>query len=77
MARRPSVFVRPLSMVKGRKLQWITRTAKIPVRVRRAIMMMMSGQGRTVDGITAAWTPSPTADVISSRNQRSGPVDGS
>ena len=44
LARRPSVFVRPLSMDEGRKLQKITRSAKNPVRLRRAIVVMMSGQ---------------------------------
>jgi len=37
------VFVRPLSMDEGRKLERITRTAKNPVRLRRAIVVMMSG----------------------------------
>jgi hypothetical protein len=41
------VFVRPLSMDEGRKLQKITRTAKNPVRMRRATVVMMSGQGQT------------------------------
>ena len=45
MARRPSVFVRPLSMDEGRKLQRISRTAKDPVRLRRAIVVLMSGPG--------------------------------
>jgi transposase len=53
VARRPSVFVRPLSMEEGRKLQRVTRTAKDPVRLRRAIVVMMSGQGQTVRDITS------------------------
>ncbi len=53
MARRPSVFVRSLSMDEGRKLQRITRTSKDPVRMRRAIVVMMSGQGQTVRDITS------------------------
>jgi hypothetical protein len=40
------VFVRPLSMDEGRKLQKITRSAKNPVRLRRAMVVMMSGQGQ-------------------------------
>ena len=53
MARRPSVFVRSLSMDEGRKLQRITRTSKDPVRMRRAIVVMMSGQGQAARGITS------------------------
>jgi hypothetical protein len=47
------VFVRPLSMDEGRKLVRITRSAKNPVRLRRAIVVMMSGQGQTVRDITS------------------------
>ncbi len=54
MARRPSVFVRPLSLDEGQKLQRITRTAKNPVRLRRAIVVLMSGQGRAVRDITSS-----------------------
>ncbi len=46
MARRPSLFVRPLSMDEGRTLQRITRTSKDAVRMRRAIVVMMSGPGQ-------------------------------
>jgi hypothetical protein len=52
LARRPSVFVRPLSMDEGRKIQKITRSAKNSVGLRRAIVVMMSGQGQTVRDIT-------------------------
>ena len=45
VARKPRVFVRPLSMDEGRALQKITRTAKDPVRLRRVIVVMMSRQG--------------------------------
>ncbi|WP_218825822.1 hypothetical protein [Streptosporangium subroseum] len=50
MARRPEVFVRPLPMEEGRRLHRITRTAKDPVKLRRAIVVMMSGQGQSVPG---------------------------
>jgi transposase len=40
-------------MDEGRKLQRITRTAKDPVRMRRAIVVMMSGQGQAVRDITS------------------------
>jgi hypothetical protein len=36
------VFVRELSMAEGQRLQRITRTAKDPVRLRRAIVVLMS-----------------------------------
>ncbi|MEE1767000.1 helix-turn-helix domain-containing protein [Streptomyces sp. JV185] len=48
MGRRPSVFVRPVSMEEGRKLQRISRTAKDPVKLRRAIVVLMSAQGQAV-----------------------------
>jgi hypothetical protein len=47
------VFVRLLSMDEGRKLQRITRTATNPVRMRRAIVVLMSAQGQTVRDITS------------------------
>ena len=72
MARRPSVFVRPLSMDEGRKIQKITRTAKDPVRLRRAIVVMMSGQGQTVRDITSLLQVSDdyVRDVIHALNER-------
>ena len=51
MARHPEVFVRELSMTEGQKLQRITRTAKDPVKLRRAIVVLMSGQGQAVTDI--------------------------
>jgi transposase len=53
VARRPEVFVRALSMEEGRKIQRITRTAKDPVKLRRAIVVMMSAQGQSVPDITS------------------------
>ena len=44
MARRPEVFVRSLSMEVGHKPARVTRTSKDPVRLRRAIVVMMSGR---------------------------------
>lgn len=46
MARRPEVFARALSMEEGRKLQRVTRTAKDPVKMRRAIMGVDVRPGR-------------------------------
>ena len=72
MARRPSVFVRQLSMDEGRKLARITRTSKDPVRMRRAIVVMMSGQGQTVRDITSLLQVSDdyVRDVIHAFNER-------
>jgi len=46
------VFIRDLSIQEGRRPQRISRTAKDPVRLRRAIVVMMSAQGRSVPDIT-------------------------
>ena len=72
MARRPSVFVRPLSMDEGRKLVRITRTATNPVRLRRAMVVMMSGQGQAVRDITTLLQVSEdyVRDVIHAFNER-------
>lgn len=72
MARRPDVFVRQLSMDEGRKLQRITRTAKDPVKLRRAIVVLMSGQGQAVGDITGLLQVSPdyVRDVIHAFNER-------
>ncbi|MDT0458898.1 helix-turn-helix domain-containing protein [Streptomyces sp. DSM 41527] len=39
-------------MEEGRKLQRISRTAKDPAKLRRAIVVLMSAQGQTVKDIT-------------------------
>jgi transposase len=72
VARRPSVFVRPLSMDEGRKLQRISRSSKNPVRLRRAIVVLMSGQGQTVRDITSLMQVSEdyVRDVIHAFNER-------
>jgi hypothetical protein len=46
MGRKPEVFVRSVSMVEGQRLQRIGRTAKNPVKLRRAIVVLMSAQGQ-------------------------------
>ena len=43
MGAQAECVVRPLSMDEGRKLQKMTRSAKNPVRLRRAMVVMMSG----------------------------------
>jgi len=51
MGRRPEVFVRPVSMAEGQRLQRIGRTAKDPVRLRRSIVVLMSAQGQPAPDI--------------------------
>lgn len=72
MGRRPSVFVRPVSMEEGRRLQRISRTSKDPVRLRRAIVVMMSAQGQTVRDIVSLMQVSEdyVRDVIHAFNER-------
>ncbi|MFJ8749084.1 hypothetical protein ACIREO_07090 [Streptomyces sp. NPDC102441] len=75
MGRRSSVlFVRPVSMDEGRKLQRISRTAKDPVRLRRAIVVLMSAQGQTVKDITSLMRVSEDCDAFNERGvYRAGP----
>jgi transposase len=51
MPRRPEVFVRPISVAEGQRLQRISRTAKDPVKLRRAIVVLASAQGQSVPDI--------------------------
>jgi transposase len=51
MGRPPEVFVRPVTLTEGQRLQRIGRTAKDPVRLRRAIVVLMSAQGQSVPDI--------------------------
>lgn len=48
VARKPDVFVRPLTSEEGRKLAQVGRRSKQPVRMRRAIVVMASGQHQPV-----------------------------
>ncbi|MFD3682705.1 helix-turn-helix domain-containing protein [Streptomyces sp. NPDC058613] len=72
VGRRPGVFVRPVNMEEGRRLQRISRTAKDPVRLRRAIVVMMSAQGQSVPDITSLMQVSAdyVRDVIHTFNER-------
>ena len=45
MGRSPEVFVRPVTMTEGQRLQRIGRTPRDPVKLRRAIVVLMSAQG--------------------------------
>lgn len=51
MARPPEVFVRPLADSEGQELSRISRRSRDPVRLRRAIIVLASGQGRPVSDI--------------------------
>jgi transposase len=51
MGRPAEVFVRPVTMTEGRRLQRIGRTAKDPVRLRRAVVVLMSAQGQSAPDI--------------------------
>ncbi|GAA1300020.1 IS630 family transposase [Saccharothrix xinjiangensis] len=59
-------------MEEGRKLQRVSRTAKDPVRLRRAIVVLMSGQGQAVRDITSLMRVSEdyVRDVIRAFNER-------
>jgi transposase len=72
VARKPEVFVRSLSMQEGRRLQRITRTAKDPVKLRRAIVVLMSAQGQATRNITQLMKVGDdyVRDVIHAFNER-------
>jgi transposase len=59
-------------MEEGRKLARIGRTAKDPVRLRRAIVVLMSAQGQAVPDITSLMQVSAdyVRDVIHAFNER-------
>src|SRR4051812_18826041 len=72
MGRRPEVFVRDVSMAEGQKLQRITRTARDPVKLRRAIGGLMSPQGKPAGDIAHLLKVSDdyVRDVIHAFNER-------
>ncbi|GAA4633089.1 hypothetical protein GCM10023196_069230 [Actinoallomurus vinaceus] len=51
MGRPPEVFGQPVTMTEGQRLQRIGRTSKDPVKLRRAIVVLMSAQGQSVPDI--------------------------
>jgi hypothetical protein len=59
MARPAEVFVRPVTMTEGRRLQRIGRTAKDPVKLRRAIVALMSAQGKALRISRTCWIAPP------------------
>lgn len=72
MARHPEVFVRDLTLDEGQRLVRITRTAKDPVKLRRAIVVLASGQGQCVTDIVhlLRCDEGYVRDVIHSFNER-------
>src|SRR3954447_3106079 len=59
MGRPPEVFVWPVTMAEGQRLQRIGRTARDPVKLRRAIVVLMSAQGQSVPDIAHLLKCSP------------------
>ncbi|GAB3978205.1 hypothetical protein GCM10029978_070180 [Actinoallomurus acanthiterrae] len=59
MGRPPEVSVRPVTMSEGQRLQRIGRTSKDPVKLRRAIVVLMSAQGQSVPDIAHLLDCSP------------------
>ena len=72
MGRRPEVFVRAGSMAEGQRLQRISRTAKDPVKLRRAIVVLMSAQSQPTPDIAhlLVVTEDYVRDVIHAFNDR-------
>jgi hypothetical protein len=63
------VFVRPVMMTEGRRLQRIGRTAKDPVKLRRAIVVLMPAQGQSAPD----WQGEMIAAYMRWRNARAQP----
>jgi transposase len=59
MGRSPEVFVRPVTVSEGQRFQRIGRTSKEPVKLRRAIVVLMSAQGQCVPDIAHMLDCSP------------------
>jgi transposase len=72
MPRRQEVFVRPVSMTEGQRLQRISRTSKDPVKLRRAIVVWASAQGQSVPDIAHLMNVSQdyVRDVIHGFNEQ-------
>nr|WP_232383453.1 hypothetical protein [Actinomadura violacea] len=68
------MFVWPLSMEEGRKLHQITRRAKDPVKLRRAIVVLMSAQGQSALSIKTLMRVSDdyVRDVVHAFNEPGG-----
>lgn len=64
MARPPEVFVRPITMAEGQRLQRIGRTTKDPVKLRRSIVVLMSAQGQPAADIAHLMRVTPTMSAV-------------
>ncbi|MGN6172024.1 MAG: helix-turn-helix domain-containing protein [Streptosporangiaceae bacterium] len=51
MGRPPEAFAPPVPITEGRRFQRIGRTAKDPLKLRRAIVVLMSAQGQSAPDI--------------------------
>jgi hypothetical protein len=56
MGRPPEVFVRPVTMTEGQRLKRIGHAARDPVKLRQAIVVMMSAQGGASRTSRSCWT---------------------
>jgi len=72
VGRPAEVFVGEVSMAEGQKLARIGRTAKDPVKLRRAIVVLMSAQGQSVPDIAELMQVGAdyVRDVIHAFNER-------
>lgn len=72
MARNPEVFVRPLTDAEQQRLIGITRRTREPVRLRRAMIVQMSVQGRSVSSIAelTAFSQRYIREVIHAFNEQ-------
>ncbi len=71
MSRNPEVFVRELSDEEGQRLVRITRTSRNRVRLRRAMIVLASAQGRPASDIASLiqGTDDYVREVIHAFNQ--------
>ncbi|MFN2557791.1 MAG: IS630 family transposase [Nitriliruptorales bacterium] len=71
MPRKPEVFVRDLSDEEGQRLVRITRTSRNRVRLRRAMIVLASAQGRPANDIASLiqGTDDYVREVIHAFNQ--------
>ena len=49
------IGIRPVTMTEGQRLQRIGRTARDPVKLRRAIVVLMSAQGQASRTSPTCW----------------------
>lgn len=71
MARKPEVFVRAITDEEGQRVARISRTSRDPIRLRRALIVLASAQGRPAGDIAAliAGTDAYVREVIHAFNR--------